>query len=132
VFGGTTALDPVAADVDGWNLFGLTAAEQLLMPDQERPHELEIALPPPCTSPPSSLDLLSEVSSEHEDRVVVDHHCRRNFSVLGVSMLVSQLSGKVCRKDTQTRGVRVIQVGGCEGRAKLCQVVAVSSGVGAN
>lgn len=37
VFGGTTTLDPVAADVDGWNLFGLTAAEQPLVAEQERP-----------------------------------------------------------------------------------------------
>jgi hypothetical protein len=37
VFGGTTSLTAVAADVDGWNLFGLTAAEQPLEPGQERP-----------------------------------------------------------------------------------------------
>lgn len=53
VFGGTTTLTPVAADVDGWNLFGLTAAEQPLEPDQERPTSPWFFLAP---SLPTSLE----------------------------------------------------------------------------
>lgn len=37
VFGRTTQLTEVGADVDGWNLFGLTQADTPLEPDQERP-----------------------------------------------------------------------------------------------
>lgn len=37
VFGRTTGLTAAGADEDGWSLFGLTAADQPLVPDQERP-----------------------------------------------------------------------------------------------
>jgi hypothetical protein len=53
VFGATTTLTPVAADVDGWNLFGLTETEQPLEPDQERPTSPWFFLAP---SLPASLE----------------------------------------------------------------------------
>lgn len=62
VFGGVTPLTAVAADEDGWNLFGLTAAEQPLTPDQERPTSpwffLAPALPAALESEPTESVLL--------------------------------------------------------------------------
>jgi len=48
-----TDLTQVAADQDGWNLFGLTLADQPLEPDQERPTSPWFLLPP---SLPASLE----------------------------------------------------------------------------
>lgn len=53
VFGQTSTLTPVGADQDGWNLFGLTAAERPLVPDQERPTSPWFFLAP---SLPASLE----------------------------------------------------------------------------
>jgi hypothetical protein len=62
VFGATSTLTPVAADVDGWNLFGLTASEQPLLPDQERPTSpwflLAPSLPASLESQPTDVVLL--------------------------------------------------------------------------
>ncbi len=53
VFGRVSSLTQVDADVDGWNLFGLTAADQPLEPDQERPTSPWFFLAP---SLPASLE----------------------------------------------------------------------------
>jgi hypothetical protein len=53
VFGEKRTLTPIGADQDGWNLFGLTAAEQELVPDQERPTSPWFFLAP---SLPASLE----------------------------------------------------------------------------
>jgi hypothetical protein len=53
VFGETTTLTAVGADQDGWNLFGLTVADQSLVPDQERPTSPWFLLAP---SLPGSLE----------------------------------------------------------------------------
>ncbi len=53
VFGDSTTLTGVAADVDGWNLFGLTRADQPLEPLQERPTSPWFFLAP---SLPASLE----------------------------------------------------------------------------
>jgi hypothetical protein len=62
VFGETTTLTAVGADQDGWNLFGLTASEQPLLPDQERPTSpwflLAPAVPASLESPPTDIVLL--------------------------------------------------------------------------
>jgi hypothetical protein len=53
VFGRTAGLTQVGADQDGWNLFGLTAGDQPLVPDQERPTSPWFLLAP---SLPASLE----------------------------------------------------------------------------
>jgi hypothetical protein len=53
VFGGRTELTEMAADQDGWNLFGLTRADQPLAPGQERPTSPWFLLAP---SLPGSLE----------------------------------------------------------------------------
>jgi len=53
VFGTPTELSAMAADQDGWNLFGLTQADQPLLPDQERPTSPWFLLAP---SLPASLE----------------------------------------------------------------------------
>lgn len=53
VFGETTTLTAVGADQDGWNLFGQTAADVPLQPDQERPTSPWFMLAP---SLPASLE----------------------------------------------------------------------------
>lgn len=53
VFQQTTELTEVATDQDGWNLFGLTQADQPLTADQERPTSPWFFLPP---SLPGSLE----------------------------------------------------------------------------
>jgi hypothetical protein len=62
VFGTTTTLTAAGADQDGWNLFGLTAAEQPLVPDQERPTSpwffLAPGLPASLESAPTDAVLL--------------------------------------------------------------------------
>jgi hypothetical protein len=62
VFGRPTTLTAVAADVDGWNVFGLTAADQPLVPDQERPTSpwflLAPSLPASLESPATDVVLL--------------------------------------------------------------------------
>jgi hypothetical protein len=62
VFGGTTKLTQLDADVDGWNAFGLTASERPLQPGQERPTSpwffLAPALPASLESPPTDSVLL--------------------------------------------------------------------------
>jgi hypothetical protein len=62
VFGETTTLTPVGADQDGWNLFGLSAADRPLVPDQERPTSpwffLAPSLPASLESPPTDSVLL--------------------------------------------------------------------------
>jgi len=62
VFGRTTTLTAIDADQDGWNLFGLTAADQPLVPDQERPTSpwflLAPSLPASLESPPTDVAML--------------------------------------------------------------------------
>jgi hypothetical protein len=62
VFGRKVELTEVGADQDGWNLFGLTAAEQPLEPDQERPTSpwffLAPSLPASLESPPTDVAML--------------------------------------------------------------------------
>jgi hypothetical protein len=53
VFGRPTELTAMAADQDGWNLFGLTQVDQPLAPDQERPTSPWFLLAP---SLPASLE----------------------------------------------------------------------------
>ncbi len=53
VFGETTTLTAVGADQDGWNVFGLSVADQPLVPDQERPTSPWFFLAP---SLPASLE----------------------------------------------------------------------------
>lgn len=62
VFGEKTTLSAIDADQDGWNLFGLTAADQPLEPDQERPTSpwffLAPSLPASLESPPTDSVML--------------------------------------------------------------------------
>ena len=62
VFGRATALSAVAADQDGWNLFGLSIGDRALVPDEERPTSpwflLAPSLPASLESPPSEALML--------------------------------------------------------------------------
>ncbi|HEX8082182.1 MAG TPA: hypothetical protein VF557_18365 [Jatrophihabitans sp.] len=62
VFGGTSTLTAIDPDVDGWNLFSLSAAEQPLTPGQERPTSpwffLTPAIPGSLESQPTDVVVL--------------------------------------------------------------------------
>lgn len=82
VFSRSTPLTQVAQDVDGWNLFSLTAADEPLVPDQERPTSpwffLAPTLPASLESRPTDVvtllrDEMANVGWAVESVVADDH-----------------------------------------------------------